>query len=57
MIEVGSIVKSRFTVANHTARMGLVIKLGGSLGDLAQIFWPHNRSTGWVKCEDMEVVA
>ena len=54
MIEVGSVVKSKFRMVNHTARMGLVMKMAG---ELAQIFWPHNRSTGWVKCEDMEVVA
>ena len=57
MIEVGNVVKSKFRMANHVARMGLVIKVGGSKSDLAQVFWPHNRTTGWVKCEDMEVIS
>ena len=58
MIEVGSVVKSKFRMADHVARMGLVIKVvAASKSDLAQVFWPHNRTTGWVKCEDMEVVA
>ena len=57
MIEVGNIVKSKYLVENHVARIGLVVKIGGSKSDLAQIYWPHSRSTGWVKCEDMEVVA
>lgn len=57
MIEVGNIVKSKYLVENHVARIGLVVKIGGSKSDLAQIYWPHSRSTGWVKCEDMEVVS
>ena len=57
MIEVGSVVKSKYLVSGHTARMGLVTKIAGSLSDLAQVYWPHNRTFGWVKCEDMEVVA
>lgn len=57
MIEVGNVVKSKFRMANHVARMGLVVKVGGSKSDLAQIYWPHSRSTGWVKCEDMEVIS
>ena len=57
MIEVGNVVKSKFRMANHVARMGLVVKVTGIKSDLAQIYWPHSRSTGWVKCEDMEVVS
>ena len=57
MIEVGNVVKSRYRMANHVARIGLVVKIGGSKSDLAQIYWPHSRSTGWVKCVDMEVVS
>ena len=58
MIEVGSVVKSKFLVANHVARMGLVVKLldRPEGKHMAQIYWPHSRSTGWVKCEDMEVI-
>ena len=59
MIEVGDIVRSKFLVANHVARMGLVVKLldRPEGKHMAQIYWPHSRSTGWVKCEDMEVIS
>ena len=59
MIEVGNVVKSKFRMANHVARMGLVIKLldRPEGKHMAQIYWPHSRSTGWVKCEDMEVIS
>ena len=58
MIEVGDIVRSKFRVANHVARMGLVVKLldRPEGKHMAQIYWPHSRSTGWVQCKDMEVV-
>jgi len=58
MIEVGNIVRSKFLVANHVARMGLVVKLldRPEGKHMAQIYWPHSRSTGWVQCKDMEVV-
>ncbi len=57
MIEVGSVVKSKYLVSGHVARIGLVMKIAGSLSDLAQVYWPHSRTFGWVKCEEMEVVA
>ena len=59
MIEVGSVVKSKFRMANHVARMGLVVKLldRPEGKHMAQIYWPHSRSTGWVKCDDMEIVS
>ena len=57
MIEIGSVVKSKYLVSGHVARIGLVMKIAGSLSDLAQVYWPHSRTFGWVKCEDMEVVA
>tara|TARA_B100001094_G_scaffold232501_1_gene227345 strand:+ start:885 stop:1067 length:183 start_codon:yes stop_codon:yes gene_type:complete len=56
MIEVGDIVKSKYHIERHRARMGVVIKIGGSKRDLVQVYYPHRRDTGWVKCEDMEVV-
>ena len=59
MLEVGNIVKSKYTVARQRARIGLVVKLldRPEGKHMAQIYWPHSRSTGWVKCEDMEVVS
>ena len=59
MIEVGDIVKSKYTVERHRARIGIVIKLreGAYKGQpLAQVYWPHRRDTGWVEAKDMEVV-
>ncbi len=56
MIEVGSIVKSKYTMDGHRARTGVIIKLGAD-SKLAQVYWPHSRSTGWVKCIDMEVIS
>ena len=60
MIEVGSIVKSKYTVERHRARIGVVMQLReGAYEDqpLAQVYWPHNRTFGWVEAKDMEVVS
>ena len=60
MIEVGNIVRSKYMVKGHRARIGLVMKLtdrpSGTRSALAQVYWPHRRDFGWVKCDDMEVV-
>ena len=41
MIEVGNVVKSKFRMANHVARMGLVVKLldRPEGKHMAQIYW------------------
>ena len=60
MIEVGSIVKSKYTVERHRARIGLVMQLREGAFEnqpLAQIYWPHSRTFGWVEAKDMEVVS
>ncbi len=57
MLEVGNIVKSKYTVENHRARIGLVMKVLRDRSEIAQVYWPHNRTFGFVKCEDMEVVS
>ena len=60
MIEVGSIVKSKYTVERHRARIGLVMQLRDGAFEnqpLAQIYWPHSRTFGWVEAIDMEVVS
>ncbi|MBP04613.1 MAG: hypothetical protein CMA72_07525 [Euryarchaeota archaeon] len=57
MIEVGSIVKSKYHLERKRARMGVVIKVTGENEELAQVYYPHRRDTGWVKSEDMEVVS
>lgn len=61
MIEVGSIIRSKYTVERGLPRnrIGIVIKLReGAYEDqpLAQVYWPHRRATGWVETKDMEVV-
>ena len=59
MIEVGSIVKSRYTVKGHRARIGLVMKVRDGAFEnqpLAQVYWPHSRTFGWVEAKDMEVI-
>mgnify|MGYP001206122651 FL=1 len=57
MLEVGNIVKSKYTVARHRARVGLVMKVLRDGSEIAQVYWPHNRTFGWVKCKEMEVVS
>ena len=59
-MKVGSIVKSRYTVSGHRARMGIVLQLREGAFEnqpLAQVFWPHRSDTGWVEAKDMEVIS
>ena len=59
-MKVGSLVKSKYTISGHRARMGIVIQMReGAYEDqpLAQVFWPHRRDTGWVEAKDMEGVS
>ncbi len=59
-MKVGSMVKSRYTVSGHRARIGIVLQLReGAFEDqpLAKVFWPHRSDTGWVEAKDMEVVS
>ena len=60
MIEVGNIVKSKYTVERHRARIGVVMQLREGAYEkqpLAQVYWPHSRTFGWVEAKDMEVVS
>jgi hypothetical protein len=60
MLEVGNIVRSKYTVERHRARIGLVMQLReGAFVEqpLAQVYWPHSRTFGWVEAKDMEVVS
>ena len=57
MLEVGNIVKSKYTMERHRARIGLVMKVLRDGSEIAQVYWPHNRTFGFVKCKDMEVVS
>ena len=59
MLEVGNIVKSKYSISGHRARIGLVMKVrdGAFVNQpLAQVYWPHSRTFGWVEAKDMEVV-
>jgi len=58
-VKVGSIVKSKYTISGHRARMGIVIQLREGAFEnqpLAQVFWPHGGVAGWVEAKDMEVI-
>ena len=59
MLEVGNIVKSKYSISGHRARIGLVMQLREGAFEnqpLAQVYWPHSRTFGWVEAKDMEVV-
>ena len=59
MIEVGNIVKSKYAISGHRARIGLVMQLRDGAFEnqpLVQIYWPHSRTFGWTPARDMEVV-
>ena len=60
MLKVGNIVKSRYTVERHRARIGLVMQLRDGAYEnqpLAQVYWPHSRTFVWVEAKDMDVVS
>jgi hypothetical protein len=60
MLEVGNIVKSKYTMERHRARIGVVMQLRDGAFEnqpLAQVYWPHKRTFGWVEAKDMEIVS
>jgi len=60
MIEVGNIVRSKYTISGHRARIGIVRQLREGAFEnqpLAQVYWPHSRTLGWVEAKDMEIVS
>jgi len=60
MLEVGNIVKSKYAISGHRARIGLVMQMRDGAFEnqpLAQVYWPHSRTFGWVEAKDMEVVS
>ncbi len=60
MIEVGNIVKSKYAISGHRPRIGIVRQLRDGAFEnqpLAQVYWPHSRTLGWVEAKDMEVVS
>ena len=60
MLEVGNIVKSKYTMERHRARIGVVMQLREGAFEnqpLAQVYWPHSRTFGWVEAKNMEIVS
>ena len=62
MIEVGNIVRSKYTAERGLprGRTGIVIQMREGAYEnqpLAQVYWPHSRTFGWVEAKDMEVVS
>ena len=60
MIEVGNIVKSKYTILGYNANIGLVMQLREGAFEnqpLAQVYWPHSKTFGWVEAKDMEVIS
>jgi len=58
-VKVGDLVKSKYTVEGHRARFGLVMQLRDGAFEnqpLAQVYWPHSSTFGWVEAIDMEIV-
>ena len=60
-MQVGDLVKSKYTILGHNANIGLIMQLReGAFEDqpLIQVFWPHrDGQSGWVDSKDMEVVS
>ena len=56
MLEVGNIVKSKYTMEGLHTRIGVVTKVLHDGSEIAQVYWPHNRTFGWVKCKEMEII-
>ncbi len=54
-MQVGDLVRSKYTGVAAHARIGIIIQLQAG-ARLAQVFWPHRRDTGWVDSKDMEVI-
>ena len=60
MIEVVNIVRSKKAMFEHRARIGIVRQLRDGAFEnqpLAQVYWPHSRTLGWVEAKDMEIVS
>ena len=58
MIKVGSMVQSKYRLSNgKEGNLGLVLRFHDVVPTLIQVFYPKTRTSGWVKDEDMKVVA
>ncbi len=58
MIKVGSMVQSKYRLSSgKQGNMGVVLKFHDVVPTLIQVFYPKTRTSGWVKDEDMKVVA
>ena len=61
MIEIGSMVQSKYVLSSgKEGNLGLVMDLRNTAEEadaLAHVYYPKTRTFGWVKSEDMKVVA
>ena len=65
-LQPGDLVRSNATIWNPATgkkrkpSVGLIMKVreGAFVNQpLAQVYWPHSRTFGWVEAKDMEVVS
>ena len=57
MIKVGSMIQSEYTHNGREGALGIVLRLLNTDGELARVFYPKTRTSGWVKIEDMKLIA
>ena len=64
MIKVGSIIQSEYTHNGKKGNIGIVLKIAepypvgfGARKVVARVFYPKTRTSGWVKIEDMKLIA
>ena len=58
MIKVGSMVQSKDRLSSgKEGNLGVVLRFHDAVPTLMQVFYPKTRTSGWVKDEDMKVVA
>tara|TARA_B110000211_G_C13839250_1_gene447125 strand:+ start:576 stop:749 length:174 start_codon:yes stop_codon:yes gene_type:complete len=57
MIKVGSIIQSEYIHNGKKGALGIVLRLLNTDGELARVFYPKTRTSGWVKIEDMKLIA
>ena len=58
MIKVGSMVQSKYRLSSgKEGNLGVVLRFHDAVRTLMQVFYPKTRTSGWVKDEDMKVVA
>ena len=65
MIKVGSMIQSEYTHNGKKGNIGIVLKIADPYTSnyqsapkvVARVFYPKTRTSGWVKIEDMKLIA